>query len=158
MDNLMTPGLTLCLIDATLAAGTTTTLSTTGTTHYAVKGKAYTKAALSNTANVTTDVNTGAAFVAQAINTMCVYVVGYDADGNIKVAQGTIVSLDAQGNPLNAPQFPPIPDTVCPIGYVVIANDSTGSAWTWGSSNWTATGITDTFVSVITLPPRPTVS
>lgn len=158
MNNLENTSGTRCLMHCALAAGTTTTLTTTGTTHYSIKGKTYTKAAMTNAANVTTDANTGAAFVALAANKGSVYVVGLDSGGNVKVAQGTIVDLDPVGAFVIAPQFPPIPDTMCPIGYVTLANGPTGSAWTWGSSNWTATGAVDLFVSVSELPPRPQIA
>lgn len=157
MDNLMYPGLTQCLIHAALAAGTTSTISTTGTTHFAIKGRTYTKAAMTNTATPTTDAVTGAAFPSVAVGKGSVIVIGLDKDGNVKAAQGTITDLDAAGNFLVSPQFPPIPDTMCPIGYVVVKNQTGGSAWTFGSSNWTATSLIDTFVSVSTLPPRPVI-
>lgn len=163
MDNLSQIPLTLCLMKSALAAGTTTTISTTGTTHYAIKGKAYTLAAMTNAATPTTDVNSGAAFVRVGANEGSVYVVGLDSSGNVKVAQGSVESLDAAGAFLTAPQFPVIPDTVCPIGYLVIKAGSTAAAkasgWLFGTSNNSGvTGITYTFVSVIGLPARPQIS
>ena len=158
MDNLFNVGGTRCLMHAALVAGTTTTLTTTGTTHYSIKGKTATKAAMTNAANVTTDANTGAAFVAVGVSKIGAFVVGLDASGNVKVAQGGIEDLDAQNNIIRAPQFPPIPDTICPIGYVLAKNASNGSAWTWGTSNWSATGMTATFVSISEMPTRPQTS
>jgi len=150
---------TMALGKAGLTAGTTTTYTTTAAIDIAIKGKFGTAfGTKSNQATPTTDLNTGAAFVAQAINKGCVYVFGCIADATVKAVQGPIYSLDADtGDFLDqtAPQFPPIPDTMCPFGYVVIKNDSTGSAWTFGSSNWAATGITDTFTDVMVLPDRP---
>jgi hypothetical protein len=160
MNNLENVAGTRCLMHAALIAGTTTTLTTTGVTHYSIKGKTYTKAAMTNAANATTDANTGAAFslTPLAVNKGTVYVVGLNAAGTNLVAQGSVVDLDAVGGFIIAPQFPPIPDTMCPIGYVTAANGPTGSAWTWGTSNWTATGLVDVFVSVSELPPRPQIA
>ena len=62
MDLLAAVPLTLSLSKATFAAGTTSTYSTTGTTVYAIKGKAYSTAAKSNVATPTVDIATGAAF------------------------------------------------------------------------------------------------
>jgi len=163
MDNLASVPLTLCLMTSALAAGTTTTISTTGTTHFAIKGKAYTKSAMTNAATPTTDANTGAAFVRVGTSEGSVYVVGLDKDGNVKVAQGSVVSLDSGGAFLQAPQFPVIPDTVCPIGYLVIKAGATAAAkasgWLFGTSNNSSvTGITYTFVSVIGIPDRPQIA
>jgi hypothetical protein len=159
MDNLQSQG-TQALMTCALIAGTTTTLTNTGVIHFSIKGKGYTKAAMTNAANATTDMNTGLAFSLSplAVNKGTVYVVCLDAAGAVKVGQGSVVDLDAVGAFILAPQFPPIPDTVCPIGYVTVANGPTGAAWTWGTSNWTATGAVDLFQSVITLPPRPQIA
>lgn len=159
MDTLSQIPLTMCTMKATLAAGTTTTYSTTGTTLYCIGGKAYSKAAVTNGATPTTDATTAAAFVAVGANYGSVFVFGYDSSGTIKVSQGSVVALDASGAFILAPQFPAIPDSVCPFGYLVIKAGSTASNWTFGSSNLSgATGITYTFVDVMTLPARPQVS
>ena len=160
MDNLTQIPLTLCLSKVTLAAGTTTTISTTGTTTYAIKGKAYTKSAITNGATPTTDGATGSAFTGITANQGTVVVVGLDSSGNIKAMQGSVESLDSSGSFIKAPQFPVIPDTVCPIGYIVLKGGSTLSGtWTFGSSNLSGvTGMTYTFVDVVTLPERPQVS
>lgn len=161
MDNLQMIPLTLALGKATLAAGTTSTLSSTGTLAYAIKGKAYSKAALSNTATPTTDAVTGAAFVPIVTNKGAIIVIGYNAAGSLIAAQGSIEALDASGNFINAPQFPVIPDTMCPIGYEVIKAGATASAsgFVFGTSNQASvTGITYALTDVVTLPDRPQVS
>ncbi len=162
MDALQQIPLTLCLAKVTLAAGTTTTISTTGTTHFAIKGKAYSKTAITNGATPTTDATTGAAFVAQAIGTGCVYVVGFDKDGNIKTSQGTVVTLDADGGFVDLPKFPAIPDTMCPIAYTLIrlapatATTPAVATWTWGTNNQASvTGVTYARADCVTLPDRP---
>lgn len=167
MDNLKMAPLTLCLSKATLAAGTTTTYSTTGTTVYAIKGKAYSTAAKTNVATPTVDITDGLAFTPVAYPASSsvggqgsVFVFCFDSGGTLRVAQGTVEQLDILGNFINAPQFPIIPDTVCPFGYLVVKLGPTAVAnWTFGSSNLSGvTGVTYTFVDVITLPDRPQVS
>jgi hypothetical protein len=160
MDFLSQQPLTGCLVKATIAAGTTTTLSTTGTTAYAIQGKAYSTAAKTNAATPTTDATTGAAFVAVGANFGSVFTVGLDSSGAIKVVQGTVTALDSSGAFIVSPQFGSTPDTVCPIGYIVIKCGSTASNWTFGSSNLSAaTGVTYTFVDcALGLPGRPQVS
>lgn len=162
MDNLASIPLTLCLGKVTLAAGTTTTLSNTGTTVFAIKGKAYSKAAMSNAATPTTDASTGSAFNPVPANKGSIFVVGFDKDGNLKASQGSVENLSTAGLFINAPQFPVVPDTVCPIGYIVIKAGSSASSspgWLFGASNMSSvTGITYTFVDVVGLPPRPQIA
>lgn len=161
MDTLSLRPITGCLSKVTLAAGTTTTISTTGTTTFAIKSKAYTKAAITNGATPTTDALTGSAFTGITANQGTVVVIGLDKDGNIKAAQGSVESLDVSGNFVLAPSFPNIPDTMCPIGYIVLKGGSTLSGtWTFGSSNLSSvTGMTYTFVDVLLgMPERPQVS
>lgn len=155
MDIQNIAGFTGCLSKATLAAGTTTTVSTTGTTVYGINGKAYSAAALSNAATPTTDVVTGAAFVGVAANYGSVFVHGFNAAGALKVAQGTVTALDAAGNFVTAPAFPAFPNDFAPFAYLVIKAGSTASTWTYGSSNQSgATGITYTRQDLIGMPSR----
>ena len=106
--------MTMCLSKATLAAGTTSTVSTTGTTTYVIGGLFYTKTALSNVATPTTDWMTGNAFIpipipltstgllggipAAVSGYACAFAVGFDTSGNLKAIQGPIVGLDANGS------------------------------------------------------------
>lgn len=147
---------------ATLAAGSTTTLSNTGTMAYTIRGKDYSVSAWSNTATPTTDVNTGAAFTGVVANKGCIFVVGLNAANAMKVAQGTIESLDTAGAFINAPQFPGLPTDFAPVGYIVIKAGSTANAttgWVFGTSNMSGvTGITYTFVDSSILPDRPQIS
>jgi hypothetical protein len=150
-----------CMSWAGLSGGTTTTINTTGTIIYAILGKAYNRAQLSNGATPTTDYVTGAAFVAVPANYGSVYTIGFNAAGDLKVVQGEVQALDAQGNFVTAPQFGPIPNDFCPIGYLVIKAGSTASSspgWVFGTSNQSGvTGITYDFQNCITLPDRPQV-
>lgn len=180
MDYQQAIPVTMNFTKAALAAGTTTTISTTGTTTFAVGGKFFTKTAITNGATPTTDYATGAAFKPIPIpNTApnlalgygSVYTVGFDHSGNIKVIQGSIEALDVSGNFINAPQFgamgpapstasPPTYNDFCPIGYIIVQLGSTAVAtWTFGTNNLSSvTGVTYTFVDVATLPARPQVS
>jgi len=160
MDQLSQIAITMCLSKVTLAAGTTTTISNTGTTTFTIQGKAYTKTAITNGATPTTDAATGAAFPAISANQGTVIVIGLDATGAIKAAQGTTQGLDVSGAFIQAPLMPNVPDTMCPIGYIIFKGGSTLSGtWTFGTSNLSSvTGATYTFVDVCMLPFRPQIS
>lgn len=154
MDNLMFAPVTLVTTAAGLAAGTTTTYSAS-LVQYAIRSKGYSKAAVSNGATPTVDSNTGAAFVAQGINTSSVYVFGYDAAGTVRVMQGSVVPFG------DNPAFNVVPDTIAPFGYLIVRVGPTAVApWTFGASNQAGvTGVTyarqDLFGSV---PDRPQAS
>ena len=88
---------------------------------------------------------------------------GVNAAGAIKVAQGSIEDTEVgvtttAGAFKTAPQFPALPDDFCPIGYCVVRTSPTGSAFTFGSTAWAASGITTTFKNVAVLPSRPQTS
>lgn len=160
MDQLMQVPLTLCLSKVSLAAGTTSTISTTGTTTYGIRGKAYNKTAITNGATPTTDVNTGLAFPSLSANQGTVVVIGLDASGNIKAAQGQIQALDVNGSFILASLMPNVLATICPIGYIILQAGSTlTGTWTFGTNNLSSvTGMTYTFVDLIGMPDRPQVS
>ena len=153
-------GLTMSLMHAALAAGTTSTVSTTGTTHYAIRGLTYTKAALTNAATPTVDIVDGLAFTPLIANQATVFVLGYDAGGNLRAGQGSIEPVDSGGNIVRAPQWPNMPDTVCPIGYIIAKAISTlVGTWTFGTNNLSSvTGMSWIFRSVSTLPDRPQIA
>jgi len=162
MDLQTTAPVTMCLSKVTLAAGTTSTLSNTGTTTYCIRSKVYTKAAMTNVATPTTDASTGAAFIGVKANQGSVFLVGFTAAGGLACVQGTVVPLDTSGAFINAPQFGSPPLDFCPIGYLVIKAGSTANAttgWIFGTSNMAAvTGITYTFVDCVSIPDRPQIS
>lgn len=165
MDALQQVPLTLALAKAGLVAGTTTTLTIGTTTPFGLKGKAYSKASASNQATPTTDASTGAAFVPIPAGYGCAFVIGFDSSGAIKVSQGPLQVLDGVADGANAkfitaPQFPIVPDTVCPVGYLITKVGTSGSAWTFGSSNLAGppSNVLHTFQDCITLPDRPQVA
>lgn len=157
-------GLTVNLVNAGLAAGSTSTYTTTANTVATINGIFATAlAAASNTATPTTDVNTGAAFVAVAAEYGCVFVFGVNAAGAIKVAQGSREQLyggvtTTPGSFEKPPQFPTLPDDFVAIGYVVVKLGPSASSWTFGSSSWTASGVTTSFKNVSCLPDRPQIA
>lgn len=161
MDTLAQTPQTFCTMKATVAAGTTSTLSSTGTVYYCINGKAYSHAALSNTATPTTDATTAAAFVPITTNMGAVIVIGFNAAGTLKAAQGGLQALDVAGNFIVSPQFPALPDDFCPIAYQVIKAGATASAsgWIFGTSNQASvTGITYAIQDLMTMPGRPQVA
>jgi hypothetical protein len=141
-----------------------TTLSSTNAITCSLNGKTISHAAFSNHANVTSDVNTGAAFTRIGTSEGCVFVLGLASNGDLKVAQGSIEALDTGENFMNkAPQFPAIPDTMVPFAYSVVKAGDTAAAkatgWLWGTSNHTGvTGVACVVVDVCTLPDRPQVA
>lgn len=155
-------GMTFNPVSVGLVKGTTSTYTTTVASGHVINGKFGTSLGTqTNTATPTTDATTAAAFVAQGINTACCYVFGINAAGAIQVSQGPIVATlpgvtTTAGAFQEAPRFPDLPDDFCPIGYVLVRAAPSASAWTFGSSNWTATGITaSTIQNVAVLPDRP---
>lgn len=153
-------GQTFCTAKAALAVGTTTTLTIGTTTPYCIRGKAYSKAAVSNTASPTTDAATGSAFSAVPVGYGCAFLLGVNAAGTVKAVQGTIVPLDVSGNFINASNFGGMPEDFCPMGYVTVKVGSTGAAWTFGVSNFSGppTGVTFAFQDCMSIPDRPQIS
>lgn len=146
-----------------LTKGTTSTYTTTAASKTSINGKWSTDLAIqTNTATPTTDANTSAAFVAQTDNTVCAYVFGVTAAGAIAVAQGPVIATEVgvtttAGALLNRPPFPNLPDNFCPIGYLFVRTAPSAADFTFGTSNWTATGITASAVVEVDgeLPDRP---
>lgn len=176
MDQQALAPVTMCVSKVALAAGTTTTISNTGTILFAIRGKAYSKGAMTNAAVPIVDFATGVAFLPIPIpNTApnlalgygSVFVVGLDRTGAVRVVQGTITPLDVNGNFITAPQFGglgPIgsgttDNDFCAIGYIIVQLGATAVAtWTFGTNNLSSvTGVTYIFVDLMTLPDRPQV-
>lgn len=184
MDVLRQAPLTQNLTASVLAAGTTSTISQSNAATYSIGGKLYKQgAAWSNQATPTTDYATGNPFIAlpapntapnlpgvpnNAVSYGGIFLIGIDKGGTMRVIQGQIAALDVNGNFITAPDFgavgsaptgwPPAYDNFCALGYVVIKTTASSAAWTFGSSNWNATGVTPTFVDINTIPGRPQVS
>lgn len=160
MDYLAQIPLTMATTIGGLAVGTTTTLTLANDVQYCIKGKGYKKSAVSNTATPTTNAATGLAFNAIGTNYAGAFAICLDSSGALKVVQGSIVAYSDAGEFTgSAPQLPAVPDTLCPIGYELVKVISTGSSWTFGTSNQASqTGITKVLVDCFTLPARPQTS
>lgn len=140
------------------ATGTETVYDTTVAVTYSIDGKMYVKATVADGVTPTTDVNTSAAFTALQPDEGCIFVWGLLAAGTVVVAQGPVATIDGVTDEFKdpaAPQFPFIPDTMCPFAYQILQTTGASSAWTFGAGNWDATGVTDIIVNVSTLPSRP---
>lgn len=141
------------------ATGAETVHDTTVLLNFCIDGKAYTKSGTNaDQATPTTDYNTGETFTALTANQGAVMVWAYNSSGVVKCMMGEIETLDADGNFTNAPQFPYVPNDVCPFAYQVLKAGSTAGTIAFGTSNWNATGFTNAIVNVLTLPSRPQVS
>lgn len=138
-------------------SGGATTISTTSTPSYYLKGKIVASTNQSGGATPTTDAYTGADFVALATGKGCVFVFGWDSRTStvVAVCQGKIVNVADVTNGAAAYDFPSIPDTFCPFAYVTISFVGTGT-WTFGTSNWNAATTTiGTVINCAQLPSQP---
>lgn len=155
-------GITQCFTKVTGAAGTTTTVTTTTAATYCIQGKIYVQgAAWTNKAHPTTDSNSGVAFTNIPANYGGVIVYGTDSGGtNLLAVQGKTVPLNDSGAFVTAPDFPAIPDSMCPLFYLTIKCGSTATnGWTPATSNQASvTGVTYARADVSVLPPRPQIS
>ena len=165
MDQTTLRGTTFNHVSAAIVAGTTSTYTTTVATACSIRGKFATSLGTqTNTASPTTDAGTGAAFVPLTDNQTCALVWGISAAGAIQLLQGPIVATEVgvtttAGAFIVPPQFPAIPETICPIAYCVVRTAPSASDFTPGTSSWAATGVTtSTFQNVSTLPDRPQTS
>jgi hypothetical protein len=158
MDNKTLPGANFCTTSGLLTAtGAETVYDTTVTINYVINGKIATKTAVTDGATPTTDHVSGSAITLTASKARTV-VWGLVAGGTVKVIAGDIVDWNGTAFDV-APSFPSIPDDFVPFAYHIVKGASTVSGtWTWGSSNWNATGITSTIVNVAVLPSRPQTS
>ena len=169
MDFLTHRGITANLVNALLVVtgGAATTVATTGIVTPVLDGKFdSTLATGAGQATPTTDATTAAAFpvlvggnsVANTPGQGAVVVWGVIA-GVLKASQGPIEKLDMLGSFINAPQFPSLPSTMIPFAYQVLkAGATAGLTIQFGTSNWNATGFTNTIVNIFQIPSRPQVS
>lgn len=121
-------------------SGAATTYSTSAF-GFANRGKVYAKAAVAGGTTPTTDGNTGSAMTLTA-SQAAVFVWAIDTSGTVKVFKGPTVSWTDSTASSTACHFPPLPGDVTPFAYhTVQAGSTTSGTWTFGSSNWNATGI-----------------
>ncbi len=161
-------GVTLQLGKPGFTNGTTSTYSIGTAFNYAIKGKAYNKGTATNAATPTTDGNTGAAATIPAgSSTACygsVFVWGVNSSGTVSAYQGTVerttIAADgANATFLVAPQFPSIPDGICPFAYSVVKVGSSGAAFTLGTTSLASgSNISVAHQDIVALPAAPQVS
>ncbi|TFH51259.1 MAG: hypothetical protein E4H01_00720 [Lysobacterales bacterium] len=156
MDQLTKRSKDQCFTAALLtAAGAETVYDTTVTLGYTIGGQLYSKAAITDGAAPTTDINTGAAFLPLAADQASVFVWMINAAGTVAVAQGGVEEVDGDTDlRLVHPQFPYLPEGYVAFAYQMVQTTSAGG-FQFGSDNWNATGVTDLIVDVNTLPVRP---
>lgn len=166
MDYKANLGSTLVASKIGLAVGTTSTLSTTAQANaYSIRGKAFTFTGAGNQATPPLDASTGVAFVGIVAGKGSVFTIGRNAAGAMAAVQGTIEPLNPQigASPwafVDAPDFGPVPEDFCPMGYVIVKVNTGGATWTFGVSD-TAGPPANTFlhyVDFMQLPSRPQVS
>ena len=165
-------GLNITLNKATLGgfSGAAATFTAANPVVAAIGGKVV-STNLSVASAVTTDAVTGVAFLPIPAGTAAsganpgkaygsVYVVTVNGAGTKGVVQGSIEKLDpANASFVVAPQLPSLPETLTAIGYVVVKGATTSAAFTFGTSNWNATGITIAGpVDVCVLPAAPQIA
>ena len=142
------------------ATGAETVHDTTVRLDFSIGGKMYSKSGTNaDQTTPTTDYNTGAAFTGLVGTTTtgqgCVFVWAYNSSGTVKCMQGPVVTVDAAGAFDVAPQFPVVPDDVCPFAYTLAKHYGQATTFTFGTSNWNTSGFTGTIVNVSALPDRP---
>lgn len=138
--------------------GAETVYDTTAVINFCIKNKAYQKAAVTDGTTPTTDQDSAA--ITLTANYARVVVWCLNSSGTVSVKAGDMVAWDGVAFQ-KAPPFPAIDtDTYAPFAYSLLKGGSTLSGtWTFGSSNWNATGMTATHTNVIGgLPPRPQTS
>ena len=151
-DKIDTKATTSGLLTAT---GAETVYDTTVAISYSINGKAYSKAAVTDGATPTTQ-GDGSALTQLTASKGCFLVWCLNAAGTVSIFQGDIQTLDVQNEFVKAPNFPYIDySTYCPFAYQELKAANTAGTITIGSSNWNATGFTNTIQNVHTLPARP---
>lgn len=138
------------------SGGANTNISTTNATTYTIGGTQYNVAAIVAGAAPTTDARTGVAPPAILGAQAAVVVIGLNAAGALRFAQGPIVSFPSgtAASEVVLP-LPPTPTNFCPIAYQVIKNKNTAgtAGWTFGTSNFNAANVaSETAVQLHTLP------
>jgi hypothetical protein len=166
-DNLsMNSGATFALASAGLAEGTNAnTIKTTADIAYTIDGRFYAKATTDNIAISYSgaSVYQAAAGGVQAINggftggvngSTRLYLLTLDTSGAVGIVPGAIVDSAELAAGRVALQFPDAPAGVCPFGALRIALTA-GTAFTPGSTDLSATGVTDTFYNLMDVPANP---
>lgn len=151
-------GLTATLVKAGLTglSGAATTFATAVAITYAIAGKAFSRAAIAGGVTPVVDFLTGKAITLIA-NQGTVVVWCLDAAGTVRLVQGSVEPMTGGKFLKDYPQFPTLSGQIlAPFAYSVHQADATtAGVFTFGVSNWNATGLTHSVTDVITLPQRP---
>lgn len=146
-------GLNMCLSTGLLTAtGGVTTYDTTVTINYVIDGVIRQKTAVTTGATPTTDGVTGSAITLTASKARVV-VWCLNSSNTISVIAGPIVSWDGVAFQV-PPPTPTIPGTLVPFATQMLKAASTAGTITFGSSNWNATGFTNSIENVAFLRGR----
>ena len=145
-----------------LANATATVTCGTALSNATVQGKFITSALAASATALAfvspTDGTTSVSATNLTTSQACIIVHCVNAAGARKELQGNIVPYDAtSGTITGVMKFPDVPDTLTPIAYSTVKN-GTNAAFTFGTTNWNATGVTAATVNVSTLPRRPLTS
>lgn len=99
---------------------------------------------------------TGEAFTPLTANQACVFLFQYDVNGAPAISQGDIVDVNASGgfDAGNKPLYGEVYDGYVPYGHCTIIAGATAGTFTFGVSNWNATGITTEVKNLGVLPSR----
>lgn len=165
-DNLaMSSGATLCLAAAGLAEGTAAnTIKTVNNITYTIDGRFYSKAATDDIAISFTgpsvyqaptgvgSINGG--FTGGTNGSTRLYLVCLNAAGAVSIVPGKIVDTAALAAGTVSLDFPDAPRGVCPIGAMRIAVTA-GTTFIPGSTDLSASGVTDTFYDLMDVPANP---
>jgi hypothetical protein len=172
-------GSTFCAGNAGVTMGTAVSVTMANAVSFAINGKAYLTTGSATNAAVTSflDPNTGVAPVGVGPGQGCIFVCCAVSTGTVatfRFVQSEIVPLlpnSAQYTPgafQYAPEFPAIPDNLCPVAYFVVkvATDYTpGGKHTFGTTSVAtgamgaaATAYAITAQNILTLPNRPQMS
>ena len=135
-------GNTIALERCTVGEGTAATTINVGAVDYAIDGIAYNK---SN--EVSADFTAAAT---QAVSTSCLYLVQLDSSGTVSTVKGTEVTTANIGS-TQFLEFPRPTPGRCPVGAIRVDTDASNT-FTAGTTDLSATGITDTYYSLAGLP------
>uniref|UniRef100_A0A6M3K2Z8 Uncharacterized protein n=1 Tax=viral metagenome TaxID=1070528 RepID=A0A6M3K2Z8_9ZZZZ len=115
---------------------------------FAINGILYHKADAADIALTAAD--------AQAADTSCIYLICLNSSGTLSSVKGTEVTtadITSGKTPLT---FPAPTENTCPIGYVRVDTDSV--TFTAGTTELSASGVTDTYVDLFSVPTTPLTS
>lgn len=143
-------GCTRCNSCAGVAIGSTATkvkfaASNGAGIEYAIDGLAYYKADTDDCWTLSGDV--------VAAGKMCIFLLQLNASGTMSIVQGTAVSTSDVDAGNKVVPWPTPTEGTCPIGAVLVET-ATGYTFTPGTTNLSATGITDTYFNFDTIPTR----